>query len=164
MNRPTRYRYKAFSLNLIIALAVVVISAGIIKYINYSNQHQLDQVKTAMADGYNAHALTSPFVFNRRTWRVQSPSPWPTSGTWEYFYTADLSGPDAVAAAKSQLSQGGYQVIETSPDETTSDHAALYRDLITGDVKLDVEIGADAPHTFVTGPVTVHVTLSPMQG
>jgi hypothetical protein len=119
--------------------------------------HNQSAVRTSVADGYEHQGLTSPFVLVSKTWE-------PHSSSWVYRYTAAASGAVALTAAESQTSQGGYQVIATHPDVTSSTGATLYRDLITGDVTMVIQISPATGHTFAKGPVSVIVTVSPLAG
>lgn len=114
----------------------------------------------SLAKGYETEALASPFTLESKTWS-------PSAGAWTYSYTAGISPPDAVAAAKSQLAAGkGYQVVATRPDVVAADSstATLYRDLITEDVALKVQIAPNPSQVASAPPSLVTVTLSPMQG
>ena len=117
--------------------------------------HKTEQTKTSLAAGYATQPLTAPFTPRNQTWSA-------STQTWQYSYTANLSGPDAVAAAKSQLAKGAYQVDARHPDTASADSTTLYRDLITEDVALTVQIFPDPPADGQAATSTVTVTLSPM--
>ena len=141
--------------SLLLAVAVlVVVALAAAGYFAYTN-HQQSALKSSLASGYATQPLTAPFTPRNQTWSA-------SSQTWQYSYTANLTGPDAVAAAKSQLAKGAYQVDARHPDTSSADSTTLYRDLITEDVALTVQISPDPPAEGQAATSTVTVTLSPM--
>jgi hypothetical protein len=135
-----------------VVVVLVVLAAAAWYFLAYGPSHRTAQTQTALANGYATEPLKSPFTPGSKTWDAKS-------GTWTYEYTATVAPPDAVAAAKSQLSASvGYQVVASQPDTSTGTGATLYRDLITEDVALKIAI---IPNPAPGGPPTlVTVTLS----
>jgi hypothetical protein len=149
---------KRKSLGTLGAIVAVVVLLAIGGYaVMWWAGHEQTSAKQTLSSGYEAHALFEPFVLQSKTWQSAGGA-FASSGTWTYSYTADASGSQALAAAQKQLSQGGYQIVATNPDVITSTHATLYRDLITGDDSLKVDLNLSA------SPVTAVVTVSPLEG
>lgn len=145
------------TLGAVLAVVVLVVLAGW-GYLAWVS-HQLASTKSELASGYNAHALASPFLLLSKSWQPQA-GLFSTTGTWVYHYAtvAGTSGPSALAAAKQQLGQGGYQVIAGTPDVISSTQAVLNRDLITGDDQISAQIDLTAR------PITAAVTITPLAG
>jgi hypothetical protein len=140
------------------AVAAVIVLVIIAAWVGvWWTARERAQAKLTLASGYDDHSLFTPFMLQSKTWQPV-PGAFSTSGTWTYTYTASVPGPQALAAAEKQLSQGGYQVVETSPDVITASSAAIYRDLITGDDSIKVAIN------LLAKPVTAVVTISPLEG
>jgi hypothetical protein len=132
--------------------------------LSYWSRSQQATTKSELATGYDAHSLTAPFDLQSKTWQPHAGF-MSTSGTWQYDYTAAVSGSSAVTAIKKQLSAGvGYQVVATSPDVIGASASSLYRDLITGDDALQIEVKPSSGSKYSSGPVVVTVILSPLAG
>lgn len=130
------------------AILAAVVLGGAGAY--YWSTHKAVGPNTSLAAGYETEALAAPFTLTSKTWDQ-------SAGTWAYKYADTITTADAITAVKTQLAASrGYQVVATQPDQIASDNssATLYRDLITEDVALRVQIT----------PTLVTVTLSPMQG
>jgi hypothetical protein len=151
----------AVAVGIVFVLVLLVVGFFGLRYWSAS---QLSTTKSELASGYNAHALSAPFVLTSHTWQPKGGF-MPTSGTWQYKYTANVSGSMGVADIKNQLAAAdGYQVVATSPDAIGSSSSTLYRDLITGDDALQIDVSPASGGTYAEGPVHVTVVLSPLAG
>lgn len=142
------------------AIGIIAIFAFLIPVgLYYFSTHKSDTSKSSLAAGYETQALTSPFTFSSKTWDE-------AGGAWTYNYTASVTPPAAITAARSQLSKGAYQVDARQPDQVSliNGAAILYRDLITEDVALKVQISPNPSQVTSAPPTLVTVTLSPMRG
>ncbi|HUD11141.1 MAG TPA: hypothetical protein VMS08_01920, partial [Candidatus Saccharimonadia bacterium] len=125
---------------------------------------QQTATKNELAAGYNQHPLMSPFRLVSQSWQPDTAF-LSSSGKWQYTYAAGITGPAARTAANNDLAPSlGYQVVATSPDVISPVSATLYRDLITGDDSVRVDIIPANGDSYAKGPVAVTVTLTPLTG
>ena len=130
---------------------LAVLAAGFFYFFSYSPAHQAATLKTSLANGYATESLHSPFTLQSKTWNADSRQ-------WVYVYATSQSLADTTAAVKSQLApSGGYQVDAHHPDVINDSEATLYRDLITEDVALGIDI---RPATDGSSNTLTTVTLS----
>lgn len=135
----------------IVAVLVLLIGGGV--WYASSISHSVADHKGAYDQAYRAHALGAPFVLQSATWDS-------ATSQWRYVYTAAVAGAAAVAAVQQQFSTGGYQVNANRPDVSAADRGSLYRDLITGNISLNVAVTAASGATYATGPSVVTVDVA----
>ena len=135
---------------LVVALAVIVLgTAGFIGYAAWNSTHSATS-KDSLARGYNTQPLGTPFTLISKSW---------FGDHWEYKYAAGEPEAEAQSDAKAQFGRGAYQVVSDKPDTITSTGATLYRDLITEDIAVKVQVD---PESGGNTPVMVYVR--PIEG
>jgi|GEM_PF-5879471 len=143
-----------------LVLIVIVLVVGAVLGLDAWTRHEQSATRASLSNGYATQALAAPFVLTAKSWQPQT-RPFATSGQWQYTYTTALSEAATLAAAKAQFGRGAYQVDANHPDVISSNSATLYRDLITEDVAVKVQIAAPANPSR---PTAVQVLLSPLAG
>jgi hypothetical protein len=130
---------------------LAVLAAGFFYFFSYAPAHEAAALKSSLANGYATESLHSPFALQSKTWNADSRQ-------WVYIYSSAQNLADTTAAVKSQLAPSvGYQVDAHHPDVVNASEATLYRDLITEDVALGIDV---RPATDGSAGTVTTVTLS----
>ncbi|MEO7617860.1 MAG: hypothetical protein ABIS59_03385 [Candidatus Saccharibacteria bacterium] len=87
--------------------------------------------KDKYANAYEAHALKEPFNLLSKQFE---------NNAWLYVYQATMAPDLAFKQVQAQLTGGGYQIVASHPDSSTT----VYRDLITGDISVKAVVNKTA--------------------
>ena len=87
--------------------------------------------KDKYATAYESHTLKEPFNLLSKQFENNS---------WIYVYQANMTPDLAFKQIQAQLTGGGYQIVASHPDTSST----AYRDLITGDISVKAVVNKTA--------------------
>ena len=112
-----------------LSIMILLIAGGYYALSKHAATTDTNKDKYALA--YEGHALGEPFNLLSKVYK---------DGQWMYFYQITTTPELAVPQIQAQLSGGGYQVVASHPDTSST----VYRDLITGDVSVKAIVSKTA--------------------